>query len=73
LPADANALVDQFRRGIAEKNRKIRGWRGYWDLVETTADKASVVRRVIDDVQNHFATRHCALAAPDKNEANHFL
>ena len=63
----------QLWSGIPEKNRKIRSrWSG-WDLVETSSDKASVVRRVIDDMQNHFATRHCAFPTADKIEANNFL
>jgi hypothetical protein len=63
----------QLWSGIPEKNRKIRSrWPG-WDLVETSSDKASVVRRVIDDMQNHFATRHCAFPTADKIEANNFL
>ena len=69
----ANATLQQFRPGIPEEDRKIRGRRARRDLVETSGDKAPVVCRVIDDVQNHFATRHCALPTPDKNEANNFL
>src|SRR3989338_6349782 len=62
-PTNNQARSSQVKRNISKKDRQIHRWRVGGCLVQHVGYHASVVGLVIDDMQQHVATRHGTRAA----------
>src|SRR5450759_1642831 len=67
------SLIYAISSAGCQENRQVGQWRTCRNLIEHVGDEPAMVARVVDHVQNDFASAHFTRLPANKGEAHSFV